>query len=95
MLDPSELFPEIPNLYEFPSTHADMLFDRERTQRYKEAICQSIQPGDIVADIYKSVPKELHPAAAQSVYAHILKLVDEGSVSSAGAPRLDGEYSAV
>lgn len=50
--------------------------------------------GEIVADIYKSVPKELHPAAAQSVYAHILKLVEEGSVLSAVAPRLDGEYSA-
>lgn len=51
--------------------------------------------GDMVADIYKTVPKELHPAAAQSVYAHILKLVEEGCVSSVGAPRLDSEYTAV
>lgn len=51
MLEPSELFPEVPNLYEFPSVHAGMLFDRERVTKYREAIFQAVQPGDIVADI--------------------------------------------
>ena len=51
MLEPSELFPEIPNLYEFPSIHADMLFDEERVNRYSEAIAATIRPGDVVADI--------------------------------------------
>lgn len=51
MLEPSELFPEVPNLYEFPSVHAGMLFDRERVAKYRDAIFKAVQPGDIVADI--------------------------------------------
>lgn len=51
MLEPSELFPEVPNLYEFPSVHADMLFDDERVGRYSEAIKQVVRKGDVVADI--------------------------------------------
>jgi precorrin-6B methylase 2 len=51
MLDPIELFPEVPNLYEFPSVHADMLYDAERMSRYKDAIAAVVKEGDIVADI--------------------------------------------
>ena len=51
MLDPTELFPEVPNLYEFPSIHADMLFDEERVGKYAEAISRCVKKGDIVADI--------------------------------------------
>lgn len=51
MLDPTELFPEVPNLYEFPSVHADMLFDEERVRKYSEAIRRTVKKGDIVADI--------------------------------------------
>lgn len=51
MLDPTELFPEVPNLYEFPSVHADMLFDDERVGKYAEAISRSVKKGDVVADI--------------------------------------------
>lgn len=51
MLEPSELFPEVRNLYEFLSVHSDMLFDEERVNRYLEAINQQVKPGDIVVDI--------------------------------------------
>lgn len=51
MLEPSELFPEVPNLYEFPSVHAGMLFDEERVGKYSDAIQQVVKKGDIVADI--------------------------------------------
>ena len=51
MLEPSELFPEVPNLYEFPSVHASMLFDEERVGKYSAAIQQVVKKGDIVADI--------------------------------------------
>lgn len=51
MLEPVELFPEVPNLYEFPSVHAGMLFDKERVGKYAEAIRQVVKNGDIVADI--------------------------------------------
>ncbi len=51
MLEPVELFPEVPNLYEFPSVHAEMLFDEERVGKYSDAIRQIVRKGDIVADI--------------------------------------------
>jgi len=51
MFEPIELFPEVPNLYEFPSVHAGMLFDEERVGKYSEAIRRVVKKGDIVADI--------------------------------------------
>lgn len=51
MLEPSELFPEVSNLYEFLSVHSDMVFDKERVNRYHQAINQQIKPGDVVVDI--------------------------------------------
>ncbi|OGW40829.1 MAG: hypothetical protein A2Y97_11275 [Nitrospirae bacterium RBG_13_39_12] len=51
MLDPVELFPEIPNLYQFPSVHAGMLYDEERVAKYSAAINQVVKKGDVVADI--------------------------------------------
>ncbi len=51
MLDPVELLPEVPTLYEFPSVHAGMLYDEERVAKYSEAISQVVKNGDIVADI--------------------------------------------
>lgn len=50
-LEPSELFPEIPNLYEFPSVHLDMLTDRARVTAYSHAIQQVVQKGDVVVDV--------------------------------------------
>jgi glyoxylase-like metal-dependent hydrolase (beta-lactamase superfamily II) len=38
----------------------------------------------IVAELYTAVPKELHPAAERSVFAHLVKLVDDGIVTCDG-----------
>lgn len=51
MLDPSELFPEIPNLYEFPSIHNNMLYDENRVNRYRDAIFRTVKEGDVVLDV--------------------------------------------
>jgi len=45
-------------------------------------------PDELVAQIYRSYPKELHAAASRSVLAHLLKLEREGVV--VGADREDG-----
>jgi glyoxylase-like metal-dependent hydrolase (beta-lactamase superfamily II) len=42
------------------------------------------KPEDLVPRIYAEYPKELHPAAARSVLAHLLKLVREGRVAQVG-----------
>jgi len=49
---------------------------------------------DIVADLYADVRIELHKAAARSVLAHLIKLVDEGRVAVAGGgpPKLGATY---
>lgn len=51
MLDPTELFPEIPNLYEFLSIHADMIYDERRVRAYKRAIDRTVSRGDTVVDV--------------------------------------------
>ncbi len=46
----------------------------------------------MVADLYKDVDKRLHPAAAMSVYAHIIALVEDGRLVTDGPPLMGGEY---
>jgi hypothetical protein len=43
--------------------------------------------------MYVGVPSVLYPAAARSVYAHVLQLVAQGRiVARQGTPSLEGEY---
>jgi protein arginine N-methyltransferase 1 len=51
MLDPAELFPEVPNLYEFPSIHSDMIYDEHRVNAYRQAIDRTVRKGDVVVDV--------------------------------------------
>lgn len=51
VLDPVELFPEVPNIYSFPSVHADMMFDEARVGAYRNAINATVKEGDVVADL--------------------------------------------
>jgi predicted RNA methylase len=51
MLDPTELFPEVPNLYEFPSIHSDMIYDEHRVLAYRQAIQRTVKRGDVVVDV--------------------------------------------
>jgi glyoxylase-like metal-dependent hydrolase (beta-lactamase superfamily II) len=46
---------------------------------------------DLVEHVYVDVAPELHPVARRSVWAHLRKLADEGSVKG---DRFDGEWSA-
>ena len=46
----------------------------------------------MVATLYADIDKALHPAAARSVLAHLIKLVDEGHVIADTAPSLDSFY---
>ncbi|HEX7481745.1 MAG TPA: MBL fold metallo-hydrolase [Polyangiales bacterium] len=42
--------------------------------------------------IYAAVPVFLYPAAARSVFAHMLHLIEQGRVQTDGAPSLDAAY---
>ncbi|MHB8246389.1 MAG: MBL fold metallo-hydrolase [Acidimicrobiales bacterium] len=48
----------------------------------------------IVADIYVDVPEVLHPVARYSVWAHLLKLRDEGHASSEEPGTVEGTWRA-
>ncbi len=48
---------------------------------------------DMVKRMYVDVPVNLHPAAARSVYAHILHMVNEGEVKTEGTPSETSDYS--
>jgi glyoxylase-like metal-dependent hydrolase (beta-lactamase superfamily II) len=50
--------------------------------------------GDMVRAIYADVDPRLHPAAAQSVLAHLIHLVRQGRVLSDGPPGPGGAYRA-
>jgi len=57
-----------------------------RKQR-EAAILDQIQGGNgliarIVEQLYSNIPPALHPAAAQSVFAHVLDLIDKGRVKA-------------
>lgn len=47
----SELLPEIPNLFDYLSVHAQMVYDETRSLAYKQAIEKVIKPGIVVVDI--------------------------------------------
>ena len=48
---------------------------------------------DMVASMYADVDKRLHPAAAHSVLAHMIRLVETGQVRCEGEPGLETEYA--
>jgi len=47
---------------------------------------------DVVEAIYKDVPSYLHPAAARSIFAHVLDLHARGRIGTDAALSLDAEY---
>lgn len=47
---------------------------------------------DMVAIMYRDVDRRLHPAAARSVHAHLVHMVETGRAACDGAPALDAEY---
>ncbi|WP_373087541.1 MBL fold metallo-hydrolase [Sneathiella sp.] len=54
-----------------------------------------MQIPDMVKKMYTDVPVTLHPAAARSVYAHILHMVKEGELTTSGKPSEQSHYSLV
>lgn len=47
----------------------------------------------MVPEMYKAVDKGLHPAAAMSVYAHLVAMTEEGRVLTDGPARPNGTYA--
>ena len=47
---------------------------------------------DMVPVLYADVDPRLHPAAARSVFGHMIDLVRQGRLVTEGEPSIDGEY---
>ena len=84
-----------------PVTEVAPFLDAYRAHRLeREAqILSRVQAGDrtigeIVPVLYAAVDQRLWPAAGLSVLAHLIKLVEEGRLTSDGAPGLGSTYGA-
>jgi len=84
--------PAVENPSEFIQAYIDHRLQRE------EQILVQLRAGrenirDMVAVMYADVDKRLHPAAAHSVLAHMIHLVETGRVIVDGASDLQARYS--
>jgi glyoxylase-like metal-dependent hydrolase (beta-lactamase superfamily II) len=88
--------PPIPD----PTTYIDALIAHrlDREAQVLEGVRRGLTTlPALVLDLYADVRQELHKPAARSVLAHLVKLVDDGTVAIDGSeehPRLDGSFSA-
>ncbi|MBD3649687.1 MAG: MBL fold metallo-hydrolase [Pseudomonadales bacterium] len=83
--------PAIENPREFVQAFIDHRLERE--QQIIECLEQGItRISDMVPVMYKDVNENLYPAAARSVLAAILRLLDTGRVTCAGEPSATAEF---
>ena len=47
---------------------------------------------ELVTEMYVETPHILHMAAGQSVYSHLVHMVEKGIVGTEGPPSADGSY---
>jgi glyoxylase-like metal-dependent hydrolase (beta-lactamase superfamily II) len=86
--------PPIRDVEPFLQAYAAHRRDRERQ------ILDRLAAGDtrikgMVPTMYAAVDPRLYPAAAHSVLAHVIELVNSGRVTADGPPGLDSEYRLV
>jgi len=67
--------------------------ERERQVVERLAAAGSATIGELVAAIYTDVPDFLHPVARYSVWAHLRKLSDDGSVRADDADDIESRWS--
>ncbi|PWE16974.1 MBL fold metallo-hydrolase [Marinicauda salina] len=78
-----------------PAPFLDAYIDHRRgreAQILAEIAAGRTRIRDMVEAMYADVDKRLHPAAAHSVLAHLIHLVERGRVACDGAPGLDSVY---
>lgn len=75
----------------FLDAYIEHRMERER-QILAELKAGRTRISDMVASMYADVDRRLHPAAAHSVLAHMIHLVEQGRVSTPAAPGLEAEY---
>ncbi|SDM07461.1 MBL fold metallo-hydrolase [Maricaulis salignorans] len=83
--------PAVERPAEFVQAYIDHRMKRE--QQIVDALASKPQSvPELVATIYQHVDKRLHPAAAHSVLAHMIHLIETGHIESEGEPSLTNLY---
>lgn len=80
-----------------PAAYVRALLAHRRDREHQIAGCLTAGAGTIeamVARMYADVPRELHPAAAQTVLSHLIHMIETGRAHSDGPPTLDARYRA-
>jgi glyoxylase-like metal-dependent hydrolase (beta-lactamase superfamily II) len=83
--------PPVTEVAPFLAAYRDHRLQRER-QVLAELAAGRGRILEMVPRLYAEVPARLHPAAAHSLWAHLVKLVGEGAVESEGEPTLGAAY---
>jgi len=50
---------------------------------------------DMVTKMYANIDKRLHPAAAYSVWSHLIHMCETGRIVCNGTPMLNSKYSLI
>ena len=91
----SVLWPTHGDAIRNPRNYIQQLIEHRqlRERQVLECLSQEIRSiPKMVEKMYESVPSALHPAAARSVLAHIIWLVEKGEVTCKGQPGLNTVY---
>lgn len=76
-----------------PFVHAFINHREKRETQISECLAAGrTNITDIVKDLYAGVDSRLHRAAARSVLAHLIHMVESGRAKCAGLPHIDGIY---
>ena len=76
-----------------PHVRAFVAHRREREEQIRRCLAAGAETiDDMVPSMYADVPKQLHGAAARSVFAALHYLVERGEVSCAGAPTMEARF---
>ncbi len=76
-----------------PFVQALLEHRRDRESQILECVTGGLKTvPDMVASMYRDVPEYLHPAAARSVLAHIIHMVETRRLHCEGAPTLHNQY---
>jgi glyoxylase-like metal-dependent hydrolase (beta-lactamase superfamily II) len=83
--------PPITEVGPFIDAYKAHRLDRER-QILEQLAAGHARIRDMVPKMYVGVDERLYPAAAHSVFAHVIELVKSGRVATAGPPGIESEY---
>jgi len=86
--------PHISETAPFVQAYIDHRYARE--DQIGEALSEGINNiSDMVVKMYADIDKRLHPAAAYSVWSHLIHMCETGRIFCVGKPTLNSKYSLI